>query len=312
MIDFVIAGPPKSGTGSLYRWLCDHPDLQGSLPKEPFFLMDQSDPLIGNCPAPTVHEAGLGGYEAFFPEPRSGRLRFEATTHYYRQATARAVLSGMSSDLVIVFVLRKPSRRMLSAFLYAREELGKISPELDFTTYVNRLLDGNVQAIAPFVAADRRALLPHALEHGHYVEWLIRWRESVGDERLHLILFEAMIENPRRELCRLCSRLGIDETFYDDYSFPHHNRTILMKFRSLQHLGRLVAPAIPQVAKRQLRRWYVRIQERHPTSHETTAWTAALERLDAHFAPWNARLANEFGLDLDIWSNSPSRPEDKR
>jgi hypothetical protein len=309
MLDFVIAGPPKAGTSSLYRWLADHPGIQGSVPKESFFLVDPDDLHTRSCTARTVHQSGIEGYHAFFPEPRDGRLRFEATTVYYRQRTALTVLADMESRPLIVFILRDPAKRLLSAFLYNREHGQSIARDVDFATYVDKLLAGDSKALEPFCTQAHCSALSHMLERGHYVEWLQSWRERVGTERLHLILFDDMITNPRQELYRLCHRLGLETSFYDSYAFTHHNRTIMLKHAGIHRLKTAFSPLVPAAAKARLRNWYYRMQEREPHPLESASQIAALARLDNHFAPWNARLADEFGLNLGAWGASPRKSE---
>src|SRR5689334_10681741 len=79
--NLVIAGAPKCGTSSLYRWLADHPQAFGSAPKETFYLMDEGHPLLRK--GSNFHTRGLAGYAEFFDgRNEEARVIFEATTHY--------------------------------------------------------------------------------------------------------------------------------------------------------------------------------------------------------------------------------------
>ena len=60
----VIAGAPKCGTTSLFRWLNDHPDACGSTTKEPRYLIDPDSCLFDKTS--NFHDHGLEGYEAYF------------------------------------------------------------------------------------------------------------------------------------------------------------------------------------------------------------------------------------------------------
>ena len=60
----VLAGAPKSGASSLFRWLADHPEVCGSSVKETRFLLDPDDCLFQKNS--NVHEHGLSGYERYF------------------------------------------------------------------------------------------------------------------------------------------------------------------------------------------------------------------------------------------------------
>ena len=62
--NFVIGGAPKCGTSSLFSWLADHPQVCGSSVKEPFFLMDEGNPMLRK--ACNVHDHGIEAYSSFF------------------------------------------------------------------------------------------------------------------------------------------------------------------------------------------------------------------------------------------------------
>ena len=104
--NLVIAGAPKCGTTSLFRWLADHPQVATSNVKETFFLMDRGHSMARK--ESNYHQHGLAAYESFFATcPADCSIVLEATTHYLYQETALDVLSTLPSEPQIIFVLRE-------------------------------------------------------------------------------------------------------------------------------------------------------------------------------------------------------------
>src|SRR5262249_17888741 len=123
--NLIIAGAPKCGTGSLFKWLSDHPQVCGSRVKETFYLMDRGHPLLKYDSNFYTH--GLDGYKAYFTHCNNCRkIIVEATTHYIYQKTALEVLSCLETKPQIIFVLRKPSSRVYSSYQYTKNNLANV------------------------------------------------------------------------------------------------------------------------------------------------------------------------------------------
>jgi len=112
---FIIIGAQKSGTTSLFKYLCAHPQVLPPLRKEVNFL---------------VHRRPLLEYRAYFP--------LERTTHRRAQKLGQPVITGEASiaymtchrvarricaelpDVKLLVVLRNPVDRALSHYHHAR------------------------------------------------------------------------------------------------------------------------------------------------------------------------------------------------
>ncbi|NER32103.1 MAG: sulfotransferase domain-containing protein, partial [Symploca sp. SIO1C4] len=71
--DFLIIGAAKSGTTTLYKYLCRHPQICMSNPKEPdFFAIDH------------IYDQGIDWYSSLFSEARLKQVCGEASTTYTR------------------------------------------------------------------------------------------------------------------------------------------------------------------------------------------------------------------------------------
>lgn len=296
----VIGGAPKCGTSSLYNWLSEHPEMLGSQPKETFFLMDHDSPLINKTR--NYHKDGLRGYSAFYPhESQNLKTPFEATTHYIYQETALQVLSELNPKPHIVFILRKPSQRVLSSFEFTRNNLAGFSRKLSFTEYTHILLSGETQKLNEYINRKNSLyVLRQDLTYSTYSIFLEKWKKALGADYIHIFLFEEMVHSPRNVLCAIAHILGIDESFYHHYSFTKKNETYGVKNRELHRVVKSFSTGMPAgVIKSSLKNVYFSFQtkkiERMQQDQE------ALALLDQYFEPYNQDLAKSFNLNLELW-----------
>ncbi|MFN2595925.1 MAG: sulfotransferase domain-containing protein, partial [Pyrinomonadaceae bacterium] len=212
--NLVIAGAPKCGTSSLYRWLADHPQACGSKVKETFYLMDEGHPLLRR--ETNFHRDGLAGYAAFFGgarAPRDCRVVFEATTHYIYQRTPLEVLSRLKPPPQIVFVLRKPSERVYSSFQYSKHNLANVRGDLSFARYVALARGGADSSSLAALAGESAYVLARDIGYSRYAEHIAPWVERFGRGRVNVLRFEDMRANPRDFMKNLAARIWIDPSF---------------------------------------------------------------------------------------------------
>lgn len=304
--DLVIAGAPKCGTSSLFRWLAAHPRVRGSSVKETNFLLDRGHPLLD--PARNVHDQGLAGYASFFPDADedSRPLLMEGTTHYLYAQTAPRVLGSLDSPPHVVFLLREPAERVYSSFRYTRNNLGVLRPEATFRDFVALGEGGDVRAVTDPRWGGKVEIWRSDVAYGRYAEHLARWAQVFPRERMHVFLAEDLWRDPRALLRRLAQRVGIDPAFYDGFAFARHNESYRVKNATLHRLARRAGAVLPRgMLHAVLRRGYMGVLA-NGRPERTDDDAAALRELRAAYAPHNARLAREWGLDLGAWDARPA------
>lgn len=301
--NLIIGGAPKCGTSSLYRWLVDHPQVEGARVKETFFFMDEGHSLEDETAG--FGAVGLGGYEAHFP--RASKVLIEGTTHYLYQETALREIPRLGSEPAVVFVVRDPVARLKSSFAYTKHTLGRMRPWLSFDEYVDALLRGDDDRIRRhfFDASDARVLLSD-LEHGRFVRHLRRWRAALPPERLVILEFESLLSDPAAELDRLLEGRGIAPGFYEGYEFGSSNETYATRRPRLHRVARALARRVPLPtrARESLRRAYWRVQERQRPPEEDSPSEETLARLAEAYAECDAELSAEFGVDVSSWASA--------
>ena len=109
-------------------------------------------------------------------------------------------------------------------------------------------------------------VLVRDIEYGAYVKHLRPWRETVGDERLVIVTFDALTKTPQDTCRRITKRLGVDEDFYDGFEFRSRNATYRPVLRPLQSMARTVSRHVPDgPLVRTAKRAYKRLATRPTT-----------------------------------------------
>jgi hypothetical protein len=307
-LDLALIGFPKSGTTSLYEWLSAHPCIQGSDPKETRYFFDRGSPfnVWGEEPPGTFSEHGWPGLERFFHQPRQGRLRFEASPgNIYQDAALRALESTAPQPLILV-ALRCPADQIRSCYYFARNHGAAgnfIHPDLSFPAFVDALLEGDPAPLRRAVAsAELRWYLGSLLRLNRYAAWLDRWSAAVSRERIMVIPFDGIRTAPRRTVTEICTRLGLDPSFYDQYEFRAHNRTLVSPTGAATTLASTTGGLLPRGwVRNRLLSLYHRLPSRQPLGPPRADEIPSMQALRRYFEPFNRDLAARYAVDVTTW-----------
>ena len=222
----VIIGAPKCGTSSLYFWLSAHPEVYASKVKETFFFADDVNRF--NRSANAI-EHTLEEYSAYFAGANGQSVVLEATAAYIYSQRAVQSIPSLASQPKCVVLLREPAARLYSQYRFERYRTKRVS--CSFSEYIKD---------------------PKIIAHGAYAEYLSHWKAALGEDRLHVILFEDWIQDTRSSMDALCRFLGIDPSFYADYSFVQHNETVAIKSKGMHRWGLALQRYIPHAVQEAL------------------------------------------------------------
>jgi len=298
----VIAGAPKCGTSSVFHWLADHPEVGRPREKELFYLMDKGHPLLKRDS--NYHDHGLDGYKTYFQDLNgSYKVLVEATTHYIYQQTAIDVLSNLDPCPHIIFMLRKPSQRVYSGFRYTQNNLANLEKSVSFAEFIEALRGGRTDSLAKrFSSTSSAFILMHIIKYSQYIDYISNWIPRFGREQIHVFLFEHLRMDPRTVMQELATRIGIEPSFYTNYDFKSHNKTVNFKNQFLHQRARRLAELITQgIVKNVLRHMYLKIQADRNEAQISSEDLMTLSVLDDYFKPLNQRLANELNIDISAW-----------
>lgn len=299
--NLIIAGAPKAGSSSLFYWLAAHPEVYGAPCKETFYFIDRDSSLLR--PEANYHLHGLERYESFFPDcPEDVKIVLEATPHYIYQQTALDFFAECQTQPHVVFILRKPSKRVFSSFSFVQNNLARLDSNLSFERVTDLMLD-ETGKLAQELDYEPNSFfyewLNTQLPNNCYYNFIASWAERFPQEKINIILFEEMIANPQATMINLAQNIGIDADFYQDFYLEKRTQTVAIKNR-LTH--KLLLKFAPLLGTSKIRGLLKSIYFKFNTTPPKPASSEALSRLDDYFRPYNQQLAQAFDLNLEPWN----------
>lgn len=207
--NFLIIGAPKAGTTSLKYGLADHPDVFMAPDKpvsEPHFLSYEDD----QWPDWAVKDQAT--YEALFDNAGNAKAVGEKSTWYLFSEAAPQKAARLLPDVKVIAVLRDPVVRAYSSYRF-NLQLGMESSD-SFDQAVAR----ETKRIERGCGFDKRYM-----RAGLYAQQLERWFEAIGRERVLVLIFEDLMDDPAVHLQQSCEFLGIDNVRAVEPS--HRNKT---------------------------------------------------------------------------------------
>lgn len=191
--DFLIIGSMKAGTTSLFNYLCQHPQVIGSVPKEIFYF----------CSHP---ERGERWYRRHFPlrsQLQAQRaICGEATPTYLACENAPLHAVGFMPDVKIIALCREPAERAVSHY-YHRVRAGREMRSIDevfSSTMIERLARCQPEGETEKVIYDR----------GYYASGIKHWLQCYPREQILVLEAESLFHQPQSTFAEVCAFLHID------------------------------------------------------------------------------------------------------
>ena len=264
--DFIIAGAQKSGTTSLFAYLCEHPLVTPPITKEMSFFDNQ-------------FHRGLNWYRAHFPrdvtssvDGGSGMptLTGESSAYYLFHPHTAARIANTLPGVKIIVLLRNPVDR---AFSHYQLNLRRGNEHLSFEKAIDaeaRRLAGEHDLMRAF---DQYASFAHEkhsyLARGRYAEQLAVWRRHFRPDQLLIIESGQFFADTAKEFDRVQDFLGLPwwqpkkfgnrfpgkyrekispamRSRLTDYFAPHNERLYQMLWQRFDWGPRTVAPSAAQ------------------------------------------------------------------
>jgi hypothetical protein len=205
--DFIIIGAQKSGTTSLYHYLCQHPQLLPSYKKEVHFFDGGIDPSSDNF------DKGEFWYRAHFPlkEYRGhARKTFEASPLYIFNPIAPERIYNLIPNVKLIAILRNPVDRAISHYFHEkrkeREPLSIMDALLTEEDRLNSAVNGKDY---------RNNMFRHYSykKRGIYYEQIIRYLKYFPSKNMLILNSEELFTKPHETLRRVFEFIDIDNKF---------------------------------------------------------------------------------------------------
>lgn len=163
--NLVMPGVAKCGTTTLCDILVSHPAIAGGFQKEVRYLMDAHD---DNYSPDNIRTAGRDGWIKRYPDGGNGNFRYwlDASPQYQYQRTAFETIAAMPEAPQLIFIVRRPSRRLFSMYQFARYHMGRLPHVTSFAQFLAEIRQPEASPIAS------QRMLANALADCRYDEML--------------------------------------------------------------------------------------------------------------------------------------------
>jgi len=298
---FLVLGAGKAGSTSLAYFLDQHPQIAFSYPKEPPFFQIE-------------YEKGMdyywrSYYRAYAGEPEAGEAAHQNLRLPY---VARRIHESLP-DARLIVICRDPVERALSAYWhnYTRR-LDRRSFDDAIAENLRRLETGpffedEKEAELYAEAARRQAAggeVAYAsyIDSGYYARHIERYAALFGWDRIKILLFDDLVRSPQAVADAAYAHLGLEPVTLEDVqaqNTPIHPAlaSVFKVVTALPGLDRIPGS------------WRARARTLLSTSFGSAKPEMSAEtrrQLGAHFRPYNQRLAEITGRNLDHWNGMRS------
>ena len=217
-----IAGVPKAGTTSLFRYLALHPEVHPSNPKEPGYFHPFKIKEM---------DTGLDAYNKCFSGYSGQKYAMEATPGYFYGGSESAnAINTFSPDSKVIIVLRNPVDRLFSFYKY-KKSLGHIDGNLNFTKYIEE---------SKKISSDQPIRKENydfwAMIGGKYVSLLSEWHDVFGS-RMRIYFFDDMVSDEPQFIEEICKWLELDFSQIGSKRTRVENKSMVYRSKGLQRVA---------------------------------------------------------------------------
>lgn len=226
--NFIIGGTEKAGTTSVFDYLCAHPQVCGSSKKETDFF---SSEYTGDA------QRDLECYAGYFSRcDAEVPVVMEASPGYLGEASKVAPrMRAMIPQVKLLFILRNPVDRFYSSYHFHRGKLN-LPSDMTFESYVDFCIEYDTgRKSSSELKVDDWYL--KVLRFGRYAECLSIYRDVFRPERVKVMFFEALCEDPRSFMVELSDFIGVGTESWQQFEFRKSNVTFSGKNRALHQLA---------------------------------------------------------------------------
>ncbi|MGK7952253.1 MAG: tetratricopeptide repeat protein [Xenococcaceae cyanobacterium] len=230
--NFIIIGAGKSGTSSLYEYICSHPQVISSLKKELRFFSYKPN-----------FKKGVDWYLSHFsPIPKGKNLiTGEATPGYFGWDVQESIYNSFP-NIKLIAILRNPVDRAFSQYNHwirngierrsfqeaVTAEIEKLEKVFDSIDILDLKKIETIKEICRQVRKGNSKEKTGYLWEGLYVYFLHKWTSYFSKEQLLVIKSEDFYARPEIEMKKVFAFLGLP-----DYQLPQYKKYNAGKYSSI-------------------------------------------------------------------------------
>lgn len=208
-LDFMIVGAAKAGTTWLADMLRQHPDVFIPKTKEIHYFNKK---FLGDPPLDNINNLNpMSRYLDFFKDARENQVKWEASPSYLWDEKAANKIYEFNPNIKILALLRKPSQRTYSQYLYGMQN-GL------FKNYSIKKATKKYPTMLVY--------------RSKYYEQIKRYFDLFPKENIKIFFFEDLIKDNRKFLKEIEEFIGVKEYFPENID-QKSNATGIPKYKYL-------------------------------------------------------------------------------
>jgi len=198
--DFIIIGAAKSGTTTLYQYLCRHPQIFMSTPKEVDFFASNND---------VNYAKGLNWYASLFVEAGTQQICGEATpkyTYWPHFPDAAIRIAQVLPQVKLIYIMRHPVERAYSHYVQFIKNHQNKQHNFKVPETFEKSIEKNT----------------YILNISDYMKQIEQYLQFFPRESFLFLFLDDLIQNPAEVMRKVCGFVGIDE----DFNFIQNNHIV--------------------------------------------------------------------------------------
>lgn len=254
--NFLVIGPSKAATTSLFHYLCQHREVYLSPIKNPKFFYDDYREV--DCPGGGYtlddYESGipyngrkvtdLREYLRLFDAWSGQQAAGEISPGYLTYAKSARLISEFNRDIRLIAILRDPVKRAYSNYTHL------VSKSMEDRPFIRALEEEPVEEPVGVLTESTKYI-----REGLYYRNLTRFLQYFGREQILTCWFDELASQPRQTLLRIFRFLGLkdDEPITTNiaHNVTRYSRSGRLS-KVLRQSGRSIARSVPRPLKRHL------------------------------------------------------------
>jgi hypothetical protein len=193
--DFVVIGAQKSGTTTLYEWICVHKNVKKGIYKEVHYFERKKKYL----------ERGKRWYKSQFPIKIGDKKTGEATPIYMFKKEVPRRIKETIPNTRLISILRKPTERAYSHYHHTKRTKGD---ERSFESAIE-------EEIRVIERSNKKEIFnieynyDNYVSRGYYYQQLKRWLKFFPMEQIKILKSEELFEKPDYIMKKVFSHIGL-------------------------------------------------------------------------------------------------------
>jgi len=280
-----IAGAAKCGTTSLYNYLKEHPQIFGPELKEPRFLAIEYMNMSNKGMWMKMAIKDEKSYIKLYEMGDGLKYRMDGSPLYLSYPRVATKIKKISDDSKVIISIRNPVDRIISSY-NMKWNMGHV--DTNFKDY--------------FYKRKNRELSNRGARY--YYNGIKNMYDSLGRDRVHIMVFEEWTKNTLKALSDVHEFLGLEHIPPSNSDKTYYSNKQLVKSRTIRHIqrGRIAKLIYPLLSRKMINYGKRMLCTKNTYTSNIIPDELKAEILD-HYMVDIEKTEDLTGLDLSAWKS---------